>query len=111
MELIKFEDSCVITRATGTKDEWDNEIFETIYSGVCNYQEGGQTSLSVVTRNDILYLPQNDVLIKRNDVVTATKGNKGRVIKGVVNTTPRDIRMPLSGDELTKVEIKQAKGD
>jgi hypothetical protein len=111
MELIKFEDSCVITRATGIKDEWDDERYETIYSGVCNYQEGGQSATEPLVCVGVLYLPQNDVLIKRNDVVTVVKGNKGRRIKGVVNTTPRDIRMPLSGDELTKVEVKQAKGD
>lgn len=94
---------------TGERDEYDNELSEVIYQGTCNYQKGGQTSLSIVTRNDVVYLPQNDVLIEVNDVVEATI-TKGRKVSGVVKVV-RDIQLTLNGEQLTKLELKQATGE
>lgn len=110
---IKFDDNCKIWRETNANgeveyDEWDNPIVnEPIYDGKCSYQAGGQTSLSVVVRNDVVYLPSNDVIIEANDVIeVATK--RGRVRKGVIRDV-RDIEMPMSGERYTKIEIKQSK--
>jgi hypothetical protein len=108
MKLIKFEDSCKISRPSGKYDKWDNAISDVIYDGACNYQEGGQTSLSIVTRNDVVYLPSNDVEIKENDIVEGFSV-KYREFKGVVKVA-RDIRMPLSRKEYTRIELTKATG-
>lgn len=107
MELLKFEDHCMVTRDSGRYDEFDNPIeASTIYDGACMFQAGGQTSLSIVTRNDVVYLPSNDVIIEANDVIDVVTA-RGRRRYGVVNNA-RDIEMPLTHELLTKIEIKQS---
>jgi hypothetical protein len=108
MEYIKFDDTCKVLRPTKEKDEYDNYITEVVYEGECNYQKGGQTSLSIVTRNDVVYLPSNEAIVKENDTVTGTTFN-GREFTGVVKVA-RDIRMPISGEEYTKIELTRATG-
>jgi hypothetical protein len=106
MQYIQYNDTCVIKRLSAEKDEWDNETSYTeIYAGKCNYQKGGQTSLSIVTRNDVVYLPSNDVQINQDDIVDVTT-NKGRKASGVVNVV-RDIELPISHEQFTKLELKQ----
>ena len=115
MDLITFKDHCVITRAkldengNAIYDEYDEPIVEQVYEGSCSYQAGGQTSLSIVVRNDQIYLPGNDVMVYAGDVIDIVTG-RGRNRHGVVNTV-RDIEMPLTHELLTKIEIKQGTGD
>ncbi len=115
MDLITFKDKCTITRAKFDEngrpvyDEYDEPIVEEIYNGKCSYQAGGQTSLSIVVRNDQVYLPSNDVMIYAGDVIDVVTA-RGRNRHGVVNTA-RDIEMPLTHELLTKIEIKQGTGD
>lgn len=107
MELLKFTDHCTVSRESGRYDEWDNPIeADVIYDGECMFQAGGQTSLSIVTRNDVVYLPSNDVIIEANDVIDVVTA-RGRRQHGVVNKA-RDIEMPLTHELLTKIEIKQS---
>lgn len=107
MELLKFKDHCTVSRESGRYDEFDNLIeVEVIYDGACMFQAGGQTSLSIVTRNDVVYLPSNDVIIEANDVIDVVTA-RGRRQHGVVNKV-RDIEMPLTHELLTKIEIKQS---
>lgn len=115
MELIKFKDKCVITRSkfdeSGKRiyNEYDEPIMEPVYEGVCSYQAGGQTSLSIVVRNDQVYLPSNDVMIYTGDEIDIETA-RGRKRHGVVNTA-RDIELPLTREVLTKIEIKQGTGE
>lgn len=115
MDLIAFKDKCIITRAKLNEDgkpiydEYDEPIVELIYTGNCCFQAGGQTSLSIVARNDQVYLPSNDVIIYAGDVIDVMTA-RGRKRHGVVNTA-RDIEMPLTHELLTKIEIKQGTGD
>lgn len=115
MDLITFKDKCTITRAKLDEsgrpvyDEYDEPIVEEIYNGKCSYQAGGQTSLSIVVRNDQVYLPSNDVMVYAGDVIDVVTA-RGRNRHGVVNTA-RDIEMPLTHELLTKIEIKQGTGD
>ena len=115
MDLITFKDRCTITRAkldeggNAIYDEYDEPIVEQVYDGACSYQAGGQTSLSIVVRNDQVYLPSNDVMIYAGDVIDVVTA-RGRNRHGVVNTA-RDIEMPLTHELLTKIEIKQGTGD
>jgi hypothetical protein len=108
MKLIKFEDSCKVLRPNGEYDTWGNLASDVVYEGACNYQKGGQTSLSIVTRNDVVYLPSNDVEVKENDIVEGFSV-KYREFKGVVKVA-RDIRMPLSRKEYTRIELTKATG-
>ena len=71
MSDLSYPDKCVITRSTGEVDEWDNLVSEEIYSGVCDFQPGGQTSLSIITHNDVVYLP-GQVMVKDNDEIFVT---------------------------------------
>lgn len=107
MEL-EFKDTCIITRMSGEYDEWDNPIGTEIYNGNCMFQQGGQTSLSIVTRNDVVYLPSNDVIIESNDVIDVLTA-RGRKRHGVANNA-RDIELPITKELLTKIEIKQSTG-
>lgn len=115
MELIKFKDKCIITRSQHDENgnpiynEYDEPIMETVYEGDCSFQAGGQTSLSIVVRNDQVYLPSNDVMIYAGDVIDIETA-RGRKRHGVVSTA-RDIEMPLTHGLLTKIEIKQGTGE
>ena len=106
---IKFEDRCIIKRE-GAYDEWGNaQKSEVLYDDVCLFEQGGQTSLSIITRNDVVYLPSNDAIIESGDVIEVTTA-RGRQRHGVVNNA-RDIKMGISGLLLTKIEIEQSKGN
>lgn len=109
MEFIGFRDSCVIERTSG-KDEWDNAIRDTIYSGECLYEEGGSGySRSIITRNPTIFIPSVDVQIRINDAVTVTT-EFGRIINAVVEIV-RDINMPWRTNvKMTRIELKQAQG-
>jgi hypothetical protein len=106
MKYIKFVDKCKIERSTGQLDNLDREITNVIYDGECLYCVGGQTSLSVIVRDDIVFLPSNDVMIYENDIVSGIRQN-GREFKAYVKVV-RDIRLPLSGQEYTRLELRQS---
>ena len=116
MDLITFKDLCVITRSVLDEngrpvyDEYDEPMVEQVYDGKCSFQAGGQTSLSIVTSNDKVYLPSNDVMIYAGDVIDVVTA-RGRKRHGVVYNQPRDIELPLTHELLTKIEIKQGTGD
>lgn len=110
MDLIDFKDSCVISRETGEYDNYDNPVTETIYEGPCLYEEGGLSySNRIIVRNPLLFLPTNDVLIYINDVVEVTTF-RGRVIKSLVENV-RDIAMKMKPIQVTRIELKQARGE
>lgn len=111
MQFIDFRDRCLISRATGQKDEWDNLVRETIYEGECLYEEGGSGySRSIITRTPTLFLPENNILVMINDAVEVTT-EKGRVIKAVVEIV-RDVNMPWRANvKVTRIELKQAQGE
>lgn len=112
MQFIRFRDECVISRSTGQKDDWDNDVNPTVlYSGECLYEEAGTGySRSIITRAPLLFLPGNHADITINDAVLVNT-EAGRQIKGVVKIV-RDINMDWrAGVECTKIELKQAQGD
>lgn len=105
MSDLSYSDKCVITRSTGETDEWDNLVSEEIYSGVCDWQQGGQTSQSIITHNDVVYLP-GQVMVKDNDEIFVTN-RYGRQRKGVVKLA-NDLPLDLTDDCETEIEIKQS---
>lgn len=105
MSDLSYPDKCVITRSTGETDEWDNLVSEEIYSGVCDFQPGGQTSQSIITHNDVVYLP-GQVMVKDNDEIFVTN-RYGRQRKGVVKLA-NDLPLELMDDCETEIEIKQS---
>ena len=112
MKFIEFRDTCVITRDNGGKDEWDNPVNpEVIYSGPCNYQEGGTSYTRVFTmRYPTIFIPGADGLVAINDAVTITT-EFGREIKSIVKVV-RDVNLPWRvGVKVTRIELKQAQGD
>lgn len=111
MQFIEFRDSCLIERSTGVKDEWDNPVRDTVYSGECLYEEGGSGyARSIITRHPTIFLPGVTVLVQINDAVTITT-EFGRVINAIVQSV-RDINMPWrTGVKITRIELKQAHGE
>lgn len=114
MMHIPFNDRCVITRPARNEDgdrlydEWDRPIGDKeVYNGYCNFQKGGQTALSIITSNDVVYLEGINAQINTNDNIEVTT-YRGRVLKGVIGNV-RDYEMPFSGEQYTEIEIKQDK--
>lgn len=105
MSDLSYPDKCVITRATGEVDEYDNLEVSEIYNGVCDFQSGGQTSLSVITHNDVVYLPEA-VMVMENDLISVTTA-LGRKREGVVKLA-NDLGLDLTGNYVTEIEIKQS---
>lgn len=105
MSDLSYPDKCVITRSTGETDEWDNLVTDEIYNDVCDFQPGGQTSLSIISHNDVVYLPRA-VMVQENDNITVTTA-LGRKREGVVKLA-NDLGLDLTGDYVTEIEIKQS---
>lgn len=106
MRLIAFEDNCVIKRRLGI-NEYDEPIMESVYSGVCCYQEGGYSNAQrMFVRNPIVFLPDVSVLVDANDDVEVTT-KFGRVLTAIV-ARPREIELPITRQRVTRLELKQA---
>lgn len=105
MSDLSYHDKCVITRSAGEVDEYDYLVSEEIYNGVCDWQQGGQTSQSIITHNDVVYLP-GQVMVKDNDEIFVTN-RYGRQRKGVVKLA-NDLPLDLTDDCVTEIEIKQS---
>ena len=105
MSMLSYKDHCVITRDTDKTDEWDNKVCEEIYNGCCDWQPGGQTALSIVTHNDVVYIPKH-VMVLENDRIFITS-QLGRKREGIVKLA-NDLGLDLTGDWVTEIEIKQS---
>lgn len=105
MSDLSYRDHCVITRSTGEVDEYDNLVSEEIYNGECDFQPGWQTALSIITHNDVVYLPRQ-VMVYENDSIAVTT-QTGRKREGVVKLA-NDLGLDLTGDWVTEIEIKQS---
>lgn len=105
MSDLSYPDKCVITRSTVIPNEYDQIEVEEIYSGACDFQPGGQTSLSIITHNDVVYLPKA-VMVLENDNITVITA-LGRKREGVVKLA-NDLGLDLTGDYVTEIEIKQS---
>lgn len=105
MSDLSYPDRCVITRDTGEVDEYANLTVTEIYNGVCDSQPGGQTSLSVITHNDVVYLPKAVMVLENDSIAVTTK--LGRKREGVVKIA-NDLGLDLTGEDVTEIEIKQS---
>lgn len=107
MQFIEFRDTCTISRKTGERDKFCNDLKVTVYEGPCNYQEGGQVSFGIITRNPTMYLPNNDIIVEINDSVSVIT-ETGRIIKSLVRVV-RDVRLrTMRHIDVTRIELKQA---
>ena len=107
MSDLSFPDYCTILRDSGDVDEYDNIKKDEIYSGPCDFQPGGQTSMSIVTHNDVVYLPTS-VIVMENDIISVTTA-LGRRRDGIVKLA-NDLGLDILGDYITEIEIKQSFG-
>lgn len=105
MSDLSYRDHCRIMRGTGEYDKYDNAVLEEIYDGKCDFQPGGQTSLSIISHNDVVYLPKA-VMVQENDKIAVTT-QLGRRREGVVKLA-NDLGLDLTGDWVTEIEIKQS---
>lgn len=108
MNLIKFVDSCVITRDGGSikVDEYDNPInIEKIYEGKCRYQEKAKTSGGFSVRTCLVFIP-GFIDIKENDIIEIE--NEMIHKRGIADTV-RFIDFPLTGERNMRIELDQVK--
>ncbi len=106
MSQLSYRDKCVITRKTHEVDQYDEPIgSRQIYSGYCDFQPGGQTSLSIVTSNDVVYLPIG-VLVRPNDSIRV-EPRLAEPREGVVKLA-NVLELELTGEVVTEIEIKQS---
>lgn len=110
MNLIKFEDKCVITRDGGSieVDEFDNPInVKQIYEGKCRYQQGVQAYMGISVRNSVVFIPKQ-LKVEENDIVNVEVKDDAVKVQGVV-TNPRYVELPLTGEKATRIELSQVK--
>lgn len=105
MSSLSYPDNCIIKRSNGDTDEWDNLVEEEIYNGACDFQAGGQSSLSIIVHNDVVYIPKA-VMVNENDTIKVTTA-LGRIREGVVRLS-RELGLDLTGNYITEIEIKQS---
>lgn len=111
MSDLSYRDHCIISRnqtdadGNAVYDEFDNPLTEEIYNGECDFQPGGQTSMSIISHNDVVYLPKA-VMVLENDLIDVTT-QLGRKRIGVVKLA-NDLGLDLTGDWVTEIEIKQS---
>lgn len=106
MSDLSYKDHCVITRSNGKVNEYGELLEgEVIYNGMCDFQPGGQTALSIITHNDVVYLP-TQVMVCENDNISVTT-QTGRKREGIVQLA-NDLGLDLTGDWITEIEIKQS---
>lgn len=110
MNLIKFVDTCVITRDNGSKDvdEYDNPLnIKQVYEGKCRYQQGVQAYMGISTRNSVVFIP-NQVKVIENDIVEVEVKDDAAKVRGIV-TNPRYVELPLTSEKVTRIELTQVK--
>lgn len=104
MDLIKFNDTAVITRTSGEVDDYDNLLETEVWHGNCRYQQGGQVYTGFLVRNSVLFIP-DDIAVMENDKVIVTLSN-GRCLGGVIGSIT-NVEMPLTYERTTRCELKQ----
>lgn len=106
MSDLSYNDHCIITRKTHETDKYDNPVGKrVIYDDCCDFQPGGQTSMSIVTSNDVVYLPEG-VNVRPNDFIRV-EPRLAEPREGVVKLA-NVLELELTGDVVTEIEIKQS---
>lgn len=106
MSDLSYPDRCVITRASGGEpNEYGQLATEEIYSGVCDFQPGGQQSGSIMTYTDKVYI-HGVVEARSNDSIDITP-QYGTGRKGVIECV-NFLGLDLTGDCETEISIKQS---
>lgn len=105
MSDLSYNDKCVITRSTGEVGEYDNLVSEEIYSGVCDFQPGGQQAGSIMTYTDKAYI-HGVIEARSNDSIDITP-QYGIGRKGVIEYV-NFLGLDLTGDCETEISIKQS---
>ncbi len=106
MSELSYRDHCVITRNTHEVDGYDEPVgSREIYNGRCDFQPGGQTSMSIVTSNDVAYLPKC-VKVRPGDCIRV-EPRLAEPREGVVKLA-NILEIELTGDVVTEIEIKQS---
>ena len=104
MRLIRFDDTCVIERVTGS-DEYSNEVVTKIYDGKCLYEEGSVfVAQGVMVYRAFLYI-NGKVLAETDDIIQVNTVHNDS-IKAIVGDVDI-VTMPITRETITKLELKQ----
>lgn len=101
MELINSEDKCRIVKVA--YNEYEEEEETLIYEGVCRYQQGMQAYYGISQRNSVVFIPET-VIIPENETIYIELPIG--VKRKAVIITVRYIKMPLMGEEHTRLEVQ-----
>lgn len=105
MEIIDTDADCKVTRESGEVDQYDTMLSEEIFEGRCRYQEGVQAYLGTSIRNCVVFIYKH-VKVYENDIfeIVTEMAHKRGIAK-----TVRYIRLPITGEQQTRVELIQVK--
>lgn len=104
MELIKFDDSCIIERKGGN-DKYDNPIVEVIFEGGCLYQEDSTfTAQGMVVNRASLFI-KGEVGAKINDFVNIRTKQIDEIATVVEDVDI--LTLPITGNTITRLSLKQ----
>ena len=104
--MLDYPDRCVVTRDGNETDRFERRVKSEVYNGPCDFQPGGQTSLSVVTSNDVVYLPGYIPVAINDEVeVTTELGETRRSVVCVANK----LKLSINASIVTELELKQSR--
>lgn len=108
MELVKFEDKCIISAIGEYQGENDEYAEVVVYAGYCRYQFTRSINNSQqVIRSDRVYLPHNIRCKVKQGQTIQVKTLGGDTIKGIISDV-RIVKLPLTSYKYYQIFISQA---
>lgn len=108
MELVKFEDKCIISSLGEYQSENDEYAEEVAYAGPCRYQFTRSVNYyQQVVRSDRVYLPSGIRCKIRQGQTIIVKTLDGDTLKGIISDV-RMVTLPISPTKYYQIFISQA---
>lgn len=108
MELVKFDDKCIISSLGEYQDESDVYAEEVVYAGPCRYQFTRSVNINQqVVRSDRVYLPSGLICKIRQGQTIKVRTIDGDTLKGVISDV-RKVTLPMSRNRYYQIFISQA---
>lgn len=109
MELIEFNEKCVISKLGEYNEETDTYAEDVVvYAGACRYQYHYTQGDKIKVRNDRVYLPRKAKrLTIEEGYKIRVKLEDGRVISGVISSE-QTVTLPITQAQYRKIIFSQA---
>lgn len=108
MELVKFEDKCIISSLGEYQSENDEYAEEVVYAGPCRYQFTRSVNYyQQVVRSDRVYLPSSIRCRIRQGQTIQVRTIDGDTLKGVISDV-RKVALPMTLLKYYQIFFSQA---